>query len=37
MYGNDKRVWCRYLCPVSGIFGLLTKLAPLHYAVDSRA
>ena len=37
MYGNDKRVWCRYLCPVSGVFGLLTKLAPFHYAVDRKA
>lgn len=33
-YGRGKRIWCRYLCPVSGVFGLLARLAPLHYRVD---
>jgi polyferredoxin len=37
LYGRDKRVWCRYLCPVTGVFGLLTKLAPLHFRVDHEA
>jgi polyferredoxin len=37
LYGRDKRVWCRYLCPVTGVFGLLTKLAPLHFRVDHHA
>lgn len=37
LFGRNKRVWCRYLCPVSGVFGLLAKVAPLHYAVDRRA
>ena len=35
MWGEDKRVWCRFLCPVNGVFRVLAKLAPLHFAVDS--
>jgi polyferredoxin len=34
VYGRNSRVWCRYLCPVSGVFGLLAKVAPVHFAVD---
>ncbi|MCD6674827.1 MAG: 4Fe-4S binding protein [Burkholderiaceae bacterium] len=34
VYGRNNRVWCRYLCPVSGVFGLLAKVAPVHFAVD---
>ncbi|QNM95134.1 4Fe-4S binding protein [Chitinimonas koreensis] len=37
LYGRNKRVWCRYLCPVGGVFGLLARLAPLHYEVDRAA
>jgi polyferredoxin len=34
LYGREKRLWCRHLCPVNGVFALLARLAPLHYRVD---
>lgn len=37
LYGREKRIWCRYLCPASGVFALLAKIAPLHYRVDRSA
>ncbi len=37
LYGREKRVWCKYLCPVNGVFNLLAKLAPFHYKVNEDA
>ena len=37
LYGREKRIWCRYLCPASGVFAVLAKIAPMHYKVDRAA
>jgi polyferredoxin len=37
VYGRGSRVWCRYLCPANGVFGLLAKIAPVHFRVNEEA
>lgn len=34
LYGRNKRIWCRYLCPAGGVFALFAKIAPLHFRVE---
>lgn len=37
VYGREKRVWCRHLCPVNGVFSVLSRVAPVHFRVDRDA
>jgi len=37
LYGRGKRVWCRHLCPASGVFHLMSRMAPLYFKVDRQA
>jgi polyferredoxin len=37
VYGKGKRVWCRHLCPVNGVFAVLARMAPLQFRVDANA
>ncbi len=37
LYGREKRVWCRHLCPVNGVFAVMARLAPVHFRVDTAA
>jgi polyferredoxin len=34
LFGRGRRIWCRYLCPASGVFGMLARSAPIHFRVD---
>jgi len=37
LYGRGTRLWCKHLCPVTGVFAILARLSPLHFRVDRGA
>jgi hypothetical protein len=37
VWGRGKRIWCRWLCPISSVFSLLSRCAVLHFNVDRAA
>lgn len=34
VYGRSKRVWCRFLCPVSGVLSIVAKTSVFEFQVD---